>query len=143
MTDIVRSTLAPEWKDRLGLTRRRAPELYESAESVSDVPHAAAIRAALTEMGVSAVFCVQGVPTVAILEADQYDRARIIDLHGALWNQGLASLLLVIAENKLRAFSLARTPLSDPGDAFETRCLVDSLSLTTETLRFQNLIYGA
>lgn len=143
MTTTLASSLAPEWKDRLGLTHRRSPELYESAETVSDVPHAPAIRAALTEMGVSAVFCVQGVPTVAILEADHYDRAAIIDLHGSLWNQGLASLLLVIADDTLRAFSLARTPLRDSGDAFETRCLIDSLSLTTEALRFQNLIYGA
>ncbi|MCH4538926.1 N-6 DNA methylase [Ochrobactrum sp. A-1] len=143
MTTTLATALAPEWKDRLGLTHRRSPELYESAEAVSDVPHAPAIRAALTEMGVSAIFCVQGVPTVAILEADHYDRAAIIDLHGALWNQGLASLLLVIADGTLRAFSLARTPLSDPGDAFEARCLIDSLSLTTEALRFQNLIYGA
>lgn len=143
MTITLASTLAPEWKERLGLKHRRSPELYESAEAVSDVPHASAIRAALTEMGVSAIFCVQGVPTVAILDADHYDRAAIIDLHGALWNQGLASLLLVIAEDTLRAFSLARTPLSDPGDAFETRCLIDSLGLTAEALRFQNLIYGA
>src|SRR3546814_401855 len=92
-------------------------------------------------MGVSAIFCVQSVPTVAILETDHYDRAAIIDLHGALWNQGLASLLLVIADDTLRAFSLARTPLSDPGDAFEARCLIDSLSLPTEALRFQNIIY--
>ena len=137
------NTLAPEWKNRLGLTHRRSPELYESAEAVSDVPHAPAIRAALTDMGISAIFCVQGVPTVAILEADDYNRDRIIDLHGALWNQGLASLLLVIAEDTLRAFSLARTPLSDPGDAFEDRCLIDHLSLTSEVLRFQDLIYGA
>lgn len=58
MTAAVASTLGSEWKDRLGLAHRRSPELYESAETVSDVPHAPAIRAALTEMGVSAIFCV-------------------------------------------------------------------------------------
>jgi hypothetical protein len=72
-------------------------------------------------MGLSAIFCVQGVPTVAILATDRYDRAAVVDLHGALWNQGLASLLLVIADDTLRVFSLARTPLENPGDAFETR----------------------
>ncbi|MEI8395025.1 MAG: N-6 DNA methylase [Rhodospirillaceae bacterium] len=143
MTTIQTSPLGPEWKERLGLTHRRSPELYESVEAVSDVPHAPAIRAALSEMGLSAIFCVQGVPTVAILAADHYDRASVINLHGALWNQGLASLLLVIADDTLRAFSLARTPLSDPGGAFETRCLIDSLTLTAEALRFHNLIYGA
>lgn len=143
MTTAATSPLGPEWKDRLGLTNRRSPELYETAEAVSNVPHAPAIRASLTEMGLSAIFCVQGVPTVAILTTDKYDRSSVIDLHGALWNQGLASLLLVIAGDTLRAFSLARTPLSDLGDTFETRCLIDSLSLTAEALRFQNLIYGA
>lgn len=143
MSSAPASVLAPEWKDRLGLTYRHSPELYESADAVSDVPHAPAIRAALSEMGLSAIFCVQRVPTVAILQVDHYDRAAIVDLHGALWNQGLASLLLVIAEDTLRAFSLARTPLRDPGDAFETRCLIGSLILTAEALRFQNFIYGA
>lgn len=143
MTTVAPRPLEKDWKDRLGLARRRSPELYESAESVRDVPHAAAIRAALEEMGLSAVFCVQGVPTVAILAADHYNRAAVVDLHGALWNQGLASLLLVIADDTLRVFSLARTPLKDPGEVFESRCLIETLSLTAEALQFQNLIYGA
>ena len=143
MTAFTSYPLQAAWKNRLGLAHRRAPELYEAADAVSDVPHAAAIRAALDEMGLSAVFCVQGVPTVAILAVEQYDRSAVIDLHGALWNQGLASLLLVITDDTLRAFSLARTPLSDAGEMFESRCLIEALTLTTEVLRFQNLIYGA
>lgn len=132
-----------EWKDRLGLAHRQSPELHESADAVGDVPHAAAIRSALEEMGLSAVFCVQGVPTVAILSADHYDRASVVDLHGALWNQGLASILLVVAGDTLRVFSLARTPLKCSGEAFERRCLIETLSITVEALRFQNIIYGA
>jgi hypothetical protein len=137
------SPLGGDWKERLGLTHRRAPELYESANAVVDVPHAPAIRSALDDMGLTAVFCVQGVPTVAILAAETYDRDAVIDLHAALWNQGLASLLLVIADDTLRVFSLARTPLRDAGDAFELRCLIDTLKATSEALRFRNLIYGA
>src|SRR3546814_13611444 len=59
MPTILASALAPEWKDRLGLTPRRPPELYESADAVSDGPHAAAIPPAQTEIDVSAIFCVQ------------------------------------------------------------------------------------
>lgn len=143
MTTATPRSLGMDWKDRLGLTHRQSPELYESVEAVRDVPHAAAIRAALEDMRLSAVFCVQGVPTVAILAADHYDRAAVVDLHAALWNQGLASLLLIIANDTLRVFSLARTPLNDPGDVFEGRCLIETLSLTAGTLQFQNLIYGA
>lgn len=143
MTSISPRSLGIEWKDRLGLAHRQSPELYESSDAVGDVPHAAAIRAALDEMGLSAVFCVQGVPTVAILSADYYDRASVVDLHGALWNQGLASILLVAADDTLRVFSLARTPLKCSGEAFERRCLIETLSITAEALRFQNIIYGA
>ena len=143
MSSVAKSLQEGSWKDRLGLTHRRAPELYESSKTVVDVPHAPAIRAALDDMGLTAIFCVQGVPTVAILAADTYDRDTVVNLHGALWNQGLASLLLVIADDTLRVFSLARTPLRDPGEAFESRCLIETLQATTEALRFRNLIYGA
>ena len=143
MTAIDRQALTAEWRDKLGLGHRRAPELYETAESAIGVPHAPAIRAALEDMGLSAVFCVQGVPTVGILVADHYDRAAVVELHAELWNQGLASLLLVIADGTIRAFSLARTPLEEPGDAFEIRCLIDALDLTAEVLRIRGLIDGA
>jgi len=143
MKDAPNLALSSAWKERLGLASRTSPELYESADEVRDVPHAPAIRAALDEIGLSAVFCVQGVPTVAILATEQYDRAATVDVYGALWNQGLASLLLVITDDALRAFSLARKPFADPGEVFENRCLIESLSLTAEALRFRNLIDGA
>ncbi|MGH6679327.1 MAG: N-6 DNA methylase, partial [Bradyrhizobium sp.] len=135
--------LPTDWKDRLGLTHRREPELYEAANAAIDVPHAPAIRAALEQMGLSAVFCVQGVPTVAILATNAYDRAAVVDLQAKLWNQGLASLLLVLAHGTLRVYSLARTPLKEHGEAFERRCLIETLDLTAEALRFRNLIDGA
>ena len=143
MTISARQALPAEWKTRLGLTYRRSPELYESSESAVGVPHAPAIRAALDDMGLSAVFCVQGVPTVGILVADTYDREAVVNLQAELWNQGLASLLLVIAEDKIRAFSLARMPIEEPGEAFETRCLIEALDLTGEVLRIRGLIDGA
>jgi hypothetical protein len=91
--------LSPAWKERLGLASRRAPEFYETSDAVEDTPHALAIRTSLDGLGLSGVFCVQGVPTIAILNVAQYDAAQVVDLHGALWNQGLASLLLVTADS--------------------------------------------
>lgn len=142
MTDVA-VRLTSQWKDRLGLTHRRSPELYETSDAVVDVPHAPAIRAALDEMGLSAVFCVQGVPTVAIYHAETIDTNRLMDLYGALWNQGLASLLLVIGDDSLRAYSLARKPLLEPVETFEKRCLIEVLAHTAEALAFRNLIHGA
>lgn len=135
--------LSNPWKQRLGLLTRQSPEFYESAEAVLDTPHAVAIRAALDELGLSGMLCVQGVPTIAMLQVDEYDAKRVVDIHGALWNQGLASLLLVITHDTLRAFSLARMPQREWGDDFDRRCLVVALDATTHALEVSNLIYGA
>jgi len=143
MTPIRSLPLSQEWKERLGLASRRSPDLYESSEAVSDVPHALAIRLAFQDLGLSAIFCVQGVPTVAILSVEQYDRARVIHLHGVLWNQGLVSLLLVIAGDTLRAFSLMPMPYKDSSDGFDQQCLIATLKQTADSLQFRNLIYGA
>lgn len=143
MTDLQTLPLEQGWKDRLGLSDRRAPEFYESGDAIVDAPHALALRAALEDLQVSAVFCVQGVPTIVLLSLERYDRQRVIKLHAALWNQGLASLLLVIAENTLRAYSLAKKPYKDQDQEFDDRCLVTLLDATTETLKFRNLTYGA
>ena len=135
--------LGPEWKDRLGLSLRKVPELYERAEDVGNTPHARAMRTTLDELGVSAVFCVQEVPTIAILSVDEYDRAAIVDLHARFWNQGLASLLLVISGDTVRAFSLARTPHSGENDDFEDRCLIPGFDAVSDALMLRDIVYGA
>ena len=136
--------LGREWKDRLDLSNRKVPELYEHADDVGITPHAGAIRKMLSELGASAVFCVQEVPTIAILWVDDYDRAAIIDLHAKLWNQALASLLLVISGDTVRAFSLARTPRDGESQRdFDDRCLVREFNAVSDALMLRNVVYGA
>ena len=136
--------LGREWKDRLDLSIRKIPELYERADDVGNTPHAGAIRTTLAELGVSAVFCVQEVPTIAILSVDDYDRAAIVDLHAKLWNQGLASLLLVISGDTVRAFSLARTPRDGESQRdFDDRCLVREFNVVSDALMLGDIVYGA
>lgn len=135
--------LEQEWKDRMDLSTRKIPELFEDADNVGSTPHAGAIRTTLRELGVSAVFCVQGVPTIAILSVDEYDRKAILDLHAALWNQGLASLLLVICGDTVRAFSLARIPRSGENHDFDERCLIREFNGVSQALMLKDIIYGA
>jgi N-6 DNA methylase len=135
--------LSAGWKQRLDLTDRRAPEYYESSDAVADTPHALAIRTALDDLGLSAIFCVQGVPTIAILNLAQFNATRVVDLHGALWNQGLASLLLVVSDDTVRVYSLARKPQKEWGQEFDQRCLIETLNATAQALEIRNLVYGA
>ena len=142
MSAVQPQSLPTIWKERLDLISRDVPELYEDPDTVGSSPHGSAIRVALAELGASAVFCVQDVPTVVIVVFDEYERERVIDLHGALWNQGLATLLLVLSGDTLRAFSLARIPSSDD-TTFHDRCLIQVLNTATDALAAKNFIYGA
>ena len=137
------NALAPRWKETLNLSLRHAPEVYESADEVGNVPHAGALRTTLDDLGASVVFCVQNVPTVVIVSVDEYNAGRTAELHEALWNQGLATLLLVISGDIVRAFSLARLPRRDSDEEFRLNCLVDTLHAVTDALALRNLLYGA
>ena len=135
--------LDQRWKQRLALTTRTAPELYEDAAAVTDTPHARAIRTTFRELRASAVFCTHGVPAVVILSVETYDRSAVIDLHAKLWNQGLAHLLLVLAGDTLRAFSLARIPRRGNDEDFDDRCLAWELDAVAQALEVNDLLRGA
>lgn len=134
--------LSETWKDRLDLTNRGVPELYEDIADATRCPYASAIRLTLDDLGASAVFCVQEVPTVVILIAEEYERNIVSAIHGALWNQGLASLLLLIVGDVVRVFSLNKTVINDEQD-FDERCLVMQLDAVAETMALKDVIYGA
>ena len=139
METIASKPLGPVWKDRLSLATRRAPEFYERPDEVGNVPHAGALRTTLGDLDGSAVFCVQDVPTVVVLSVDEYDPAAVAERRAALWNQGLASVLLVISGDTVRVLSLPRAGVEDDVD----RCLVDELDAVTHKLAIRNLVYAA
>jgi len=62
----------PAWKASLGLSTRQPPELYERSEQVGNTPHSGALRTAFDDLGLSAVFCVEQVPTVAIIGTEYF-----------------------------------------------------------------------
>ena len=139
METIASKPLGPVWKDRLGLSTRVPPEFYERSDDVGNVPHAGALRTTLDDLRGSAVFCVQHVPTVVVLAVDEYDPAAVAPLRAALWNQGLASLLVVVSGDTVRVLSLPRAGVEDDVD----RWLVDKLDAVTQALEIRNLVYAA
>ena len=142
METITSKPLSPTWKDRLSLSARGAPEFYEQSDEVGDVPHAGALRTTLDDLRGSAVFCVEHVPTVVVLSVDEYDPAAVAALRTALWNQGLASLLVVVSGDAVRVLSLARIPRAGAEDDV-ARCLVAELDAVADALELRNLVYAA
>ena len=134
--------LAQDWKESLDLSARRAPDLYEDASEIGDTCYAGPLRTTLRELGASAVFCVQGVPTAVFFAVEDEDAERIARLHSDLWNQGLASVLAVVRGHTIRIYSLAGFPANRKSEAFDEHCLVQTLDRVQQALAVRNLIRG-
>lgn len=128
------------WREALALDRRTAPEFYTSPSDVEPGPHADAVRFALSDLGLAAVFCIEGVPTVGFLDEPNVSLARIDELHRVLWNQGLMSLLLVLKEDELVAYSLVQRPFQREEDQRSDPRLIVTLSLLSDALKLRELI---
>lgn len=132
--------LAPQWKEALSLSRRKVPELYTAEADVEPGPHVEAIRFALSDLGLAAVFCIEGVPTIGFLNEPDVSLERIDELHRILWNQGLMSLLLVMRDDELTAYSLVQRPFRrEQGLGTDPR-LVTTFSLISDSLKLRELI---
>ena len=131
-----------DWKESLDLSARRAPELYEDSGEVGNVCYAGPLRTVLRDLGASAVFCVQGVPTAVFFAVEDEDADRIVRLHSDLWNQGLASVLAVVRGHTIRIYSLASFPSSRKRQLFNEYCLVQTLDRVKQGLEVRNLIRG-
>lgn len=126
----------PTWLASFGLSDRVAtPDLFLSREDVRGAAHAGAMRLGF-DLGVSGYLCVGTVPTVAFLIRDTLDQAEVDRIHKALWNQGLASLLLVAVSNAIRVYSLWRRPVASAGTLSKSqdKRLVEVLDLTADAL---------
>ena len=134
------NSFAPHWREALSLDRRSAPEFYRTAAEVEPGPHAEAIRFALLDLGLVAVFCIEGVPIAGFLNQSDVSHERIDELHRILWNQGLMSLLIVLKEDELVAYSLVKRPFQrEEGHRNDPR-LIMTLSLLSDALKLRELI---
>lgn len=137
---MVSQTLSPQWKEALSLARRKAPEFYLSASEVEPGPYADAISFAFAELRLAAVFCIEGVPTIGFLNEPNVTAERVDTVHRILWNQGLMSLLLVIKDDELVAYSLVQRPFIREQGAKSDPRLVMTLSLVADALKLRELI---
>ncbi len=137
------NTLTGEHFELLGLAGRGRPDIYLSAEEVLGAPHAAAMRLAFETLGLAGFLCVEGTPTIAFQVQTSEDPYQLHKVHKALWNQGLASLLLVIRRQEIQAYSLMRKPVKEdwrPDGGEPDPRLVETLKLTARGLEAFDLV---
>lgn len=131
--------ISKNWLTSLRLEDRKAPEFIQAGDDLSEIPHGALIQKSFDELGLAAIHCISGVPSIAFLVQEEFNQEEIDRVHKALWNQGLATLLLVINNETLRAFSLCQLP--DNEEQSSDR-LVKVLDLLSDALEIKNIILG-
>src|SRR4051812_35364232 len=96
------------WPQQLGLDLLSDATYYSSVSSTLGSPFGPSLRVGLLELSIDAYVSLNGVPVIALATRSSVSPSEIDTLHLALWNQGLASLLVVFAENAYRIYSLSR-----------------------------------
>ena len=141
---VVPPPLSDSWKHRLDFTHRVPPELFQSGDDVRDTPYVSAVRTSFEDLSLSAVFCVNRVPTVVFRQSRRYEPHEVRRIHAALWNQGLASIFVDLTEDTVRVFSLARVGHGSDDNRLKDSCLLEALSAASSTLEhLRGFISGA
>jgi hypothetical protein len=132
------------WLETFGIGNRLGtPDLAIDGQpdSVMGLPHASAMRAAFEERSVDGFLSIDGVPMLAFAERSDLDPEEINRLHKALWNQGLASLLLVHLPTEVLVYSLWEKPLTHADTlSRRDRRLVETLSMAADAMRLRALV---
>lgn len=127
------------WLKTLRLEHRKSPEFIRPHDNLNGVPHGALIRQSFEELGLAAIHCISGVPSIAFLVQENFNQDEVDYAHKALWNQGLASLLLVITDDTLKAYSLAQIPSANQSVSEK---LIVVLNLINNALELKDLVLG-
>ena len=136
------SVINTAWVQTFNLTDRiGTPDLVLAGTDIFGLPHAASMRAAFNQ-NIQGFLLVGDIPTIAFAVREQLDRQEIARLHKTLWNQGLASLLVVHLRLEVRVYSLWQLPISPTVELPESRDqrFIRTLNLVADALEIFKLI---
>lgn len=122
------------WEEALGVVGRRPPELYRSAKETFGAPYGTAMRQGFQELGLSSYLVCNGKPLAAIIAKERITIEELQPIWKALWNQGLASALIVYEIDQVRIFSLMASPVQPLKEENDER-LIDVLHLASDSLK--------
>lgn len=128
-----------DWKKDFGLDGRKPPHFFSSVDQLDGVgdvvPHAHALRRAFDELGIQGVFCQERNPIVYFRQVRKIDPADIINLHRSFWNQGIAPILVIIAQDEVHVYSGLIPPKDSLSKAGKATGLVETLNRVQDQLR--------
>jgi hypothetical protein len=118
------------------------PQFYRSIEEIQSqgaLPYIHHMRRGWEELGLSGIYCVDRRPTVYFKEAKHFTTEEIFSLHRSFWNQGTATLLVLIDEKEIRIYSSFVWPGKTATQEADSR-LVEVLNRVDQALEIRHLL---
>lgn len=137
---------ANQWIAELGLSNLRPPAFFRSFEELSSAEHAYpqghTLRRAWRDVGLDGILCFENAPAAYFKSSTRsFDDDSILAIHRAVWNQGVAPLLILIGGRKIHVLSTLALPAGKPGaPVAEHDRVVEVLDRTADALAVRNLV---
>ncbi|MBW1793111.1 MAG: N-6 DNA methylase [Deltaproteobacteria bacterium] len=112
----------------------------EIEENSGRHPYSHLMRRAWESMELSGIFCVDRKPTVYFKEVERIDPEQIRILHRQLWNQGIATLLVVVSPKEVQVYSGLAYPAREQDEISSDHRLVEVLDRTANVLELRQFV---
>lgn len=137
-------SLTAENLSDLGLEAARPPVFFRSVEEIDALtqlhPYAHFMRRAWETMHLDGILCIERKPTVYFKQVARIESERLEELHRKLWNQGIATLLVVASPAEVRVYSGMAAPKGRVNDQPEDLSLVTTLNRVADALEIKRLL---
>ncbi len=132
--------ISPKLARQMRLGRSSGREIVPSIDQIQRYPDAHALRRAWEKIGLTGIVCVDGKPTVYLKEVRQIRPSDIRRYQRFVWNQGIATVLVVCTADKIHVYSAMAPPARDDEEPTQGDRLVETLDRTADALEVQLLI---
>lgn len=128
------TTSKTDWRQEFGLAERGGAEFVRDPSALDALgpkaPQAHALRRAFDQLDLDGVLCQERMPLIYFKVVDRLAPAEAARLHRLFWNQGVASVLVLIAPDEVHIYSgLAQPVADDIGTATRPAGLVETFRL--------------
>jgi len=135
---------ALQWRQPLGLTERRPPDVYSQRSQLTSArrppAHAHILRRAWDVLGLDGIVCFGGQPAVYIKTVDDLTPSEVRELHLSLWNQGAAPILLIVSRLHVHVYSGLALPAQPDAKVDDQDRHVETLDIVKDALNVASLI---
>lgn len=128
----------------LGLEVLQAPIFFRSLAEIESGdrlhPYSHFMRRAWETMRLDGILCVDRKPTVYFKEVARFEEDRLAELHRMLWNQGIATVLVVTSPGAVRVYSGMAPPKGRINNQDVDLALVETLDRVADALEIKRLL---